>query len=90
MATRFGWMADTSAAAFEKLIELNRAMSPGDKLAHALDMSAMMMRMVEAGVRAEYPDATEREVFLRAAARRLGRETVIRVYGQDPESGGAP
>jgi hypothetical protein len=32
-----------------------------------------------------YPDAGEREVFLRVAARRLDRETMIKVYGWDPK-----
>ena len=33
-----------------------------------------------------YPEAGEREVFLRAAARRLSRETMMAVYGWDPEA----
>jgi hypothetical protein len=32
-----------------------------------------------------YPRAGEREVFLRVAARRLDRETMLRVYGWDPD-----
>jgi hypothetical protein len=83
MGTRYGWMADTSEAAFQKVIELQRRMMPGDKLRHALEMSDMMMRMSEDNVRKLYPHASDREVFLRAAARRLGRETVIKVYGRD-------
>jgi hypothetical protein len=31
------------------------------------------------------PDAGDREVFLRVAARRLDRETMIQVYGWDPD-----
>jgi hypothetical protein len=33
MATRYGWMADTSEEAFANLIELQRNMTPGRKLA---------------------------------------------------------
>jgi len=36
-------------------------------------------------VRAMYPEASEREIFLRVAARRLDRETMVRAYGWDPE-----
>jgi hypothetical protein len=36
---------------------------------------------VENHIRREYPEASEREVFLRAAVRRLGAETVAKVYG---------
>lgn len=90
MATRYHWMADTSSEAFEKMIELMRAMPPDRKLAMALGMSEMLMRLSEAGVRQLYPNASEREVFLRAAARRLGRDTVIRVYGWDPEGDTPP
>lgn len=32
-------------------------------------------------MRAQYPHASEREVFLRVAARRLGRELMIKAYG---------
>ena len=90
MATRYNWMADTDSKAFEVLTELQRKMSPGDKLACILEMAGMMLRAYEDRVRREYPDAGEREVFLRAAALRLGKETVIRAYGWDPDSGLAP
>jgi len=90
MATRYNWMADTDEKAFEVLIDLQRKMSPGDKLACALQMSAGLLRAYQDRVRRDYPQAGEREVFLRAAALRLGRETVIRAYGWDPESGETP
>lgn len=32
-----------------------------------------------------YPEADEREVFLRVAARRLDRESMIKAYGWDPD-----
>ena len=43
-----------------------------------------MMENARAGVRLRYPGITEREVFLRAAALRLPRETMIAAYGWDP------
>jgi hypothetical protein len=84
MATRYNWMADTTEEAFRVLVGLNRKLTPGEKIARALDLSAMMMRLSEESVRRQYPHAGEREVFLRAAARRLDRETMVRMYGWDP------
>ena len=88
MATRYNWMADTDSKAFEVLIQLQRKMSPGDKLACALRTSAMLMALAEANVRKLYPNAGDQEVFLRSAARRLDRETMIRAYGWDPLEAG--
>ena len=90
MASRYGWMADTGPEAFKALVELQRRTSPGEKLAQVFQMAEMMLRAYADSVRRDYPEAGEREVFLRAAARRLGRETVIQVYGWDPESGEKP
>ena len=47
-------------------------------------MTEVVLKAAEAGVRQMYPDAGEREVFLRAAARRLDPETMVKVYGWDP------
>jgi len=88
MATRYNWMADTDSKAFEVLIALQRKMSGGDKLACVLRTSAMLMALSEGNVRQLYPAATEREIFLRSAARRLDRETMIRAYGWDPQESG--
>ena len=85
MATRYNWMADTDPKAFEVLIELQRKMTVEEKLACVLQTSAMLMALSEANVRKLYPAATEREIFLRSAARRLDRETMIRAYGWDPQ-----
>jgi hypothetical protein len=86
MSTRYNWMADTDAKAFQTLVELRRKMSAGEKLAQALDMAAMLIRATEDRVRKDHPQAGQREIFLRAAVLRLGKETVKRAYGWDPES----
>jgi len=85
--TRFGWMADTDPKALEKLIELRRRMTFDQKLRQFFEMTEMLLRGYEDRVRREYPEASEREIFLRAAALRLGSDTVRRVYGWSPESG---
>ena len=85
MPSRFGWMADTDPKAFKALIELRRRMTFDEKLRQFLEMTAMVLRGYEDRVRREHPQAGDREVFLRAAALRLGNETVRRVYGWSPE-----
>jgi hypothetical protein len=75
------WYEDTSPEALEVFIELHRKMTPGQRVAH---MAEFMEGLQRSSVRSMYPDADEREVFLRVAARRLDRETMIKVYGWDP------
>ena len=79
---------DTDPKAAEVLLALHRRMSPSDKVNAVFALTDMLLRFSEAGVRQMYPTASDREVFLRAAARRLGRETVARVYGWDPGPNG--
>ena len=81
---------DTDPRAMEVWLELLRKMTPEEKLARSLELSELAFRMSEAGVRRAYPHAGEREVFLRAAARRLSREQMIAAYGWDPESNVQP
>ena len=81
-------LSDTDPRAKEVWIELLRKMGPEGRLAQALQLSDLGLRVSEAGVRLAHPEASEREVFLRAAARRLPRETMIRAYGWDPEADG--
>lgn len=87
MPSRYGWMADTDPKAFQALIEIRRNMTFDERFQQFLQMMEMVLRGYEDRVRREYPRAGEREVFLRAAALRLGNETVHRVYGWSPEEG---
>ena len=85
MTLSHGWFSDTDPDALALLLRLQREMPPAEKLRSVFQLNEMVTRMVEAGLRRQYPGATDREIFLRAAARRLGRDTVRRVYGWDPE-----
>jgi hypothetical protein len=69
----------------EVWLELLRRKTPGERLAMAFDLTDFALRLAESGVRANHPAASEREIFLRAAARRLPRDLMIRAYGWDPE-----
>ncbi len=76
-------MADTSPEAFEKLMELARGMTPAEKLRQSFRLTRFMIRMQEAAIRREHPEASDREIHLRAAARRLGRDLTLAAYGWD-------
>ena len=78
-------LSDTDPAVKAILLAALRRLSPEVKVRQVFAMTDLLLRLSEAGVRRLYPAADDREVFLRAAARRLGRETVARVYGWDPK-----
>ena len=73
---------DTSPEAWKVLLDLYRKMSPDEKLQRTIEMSDFLRSLSEAGVRADYPEASEREVFLRVAQRFLGKELFEKVYGE--------
>jgi hypothetical protein len=77
--------SDTSPEAMEVWLDLLRSKTGGERMMMAFELSEFANRMSEAGVRARYPEASEREVFLRAAALRLPRDLMIRAYGWDPD-----
>ena len=79
-----GWYEDTTPKALEVFLQLHREMDPGKKVAQIFELTAFQEGLQRASVRSMYPEADEREIFLRVAARRLDREIMIRVYGWDP------
>jgi hypothetical protein len=76
--------ADTHPDALKVFWELQRQRAPAQKLADVFELSQWMINSSEAGVRLRYPDATDREVFLRAASLRIPRDIMIKAYGWDP------
>jgi hypothetical protein len=74
---------DTSPEAWKVLMDLMRKMSPEEKLQRTFEYSAMVRRFAEAGLRQKYPQAGEREIFLRAARQRLGTDLYAKVYGAE-------
>lgn len=61
-------------------------MSAAEKFAALQRLMEMADAVAEAGIRREFPSADDREVFLRLAARKLDRETMIKVYDWDPDA----
>ena len=79
-----GWYEDTDPAALGVFIRLHREMTPAQRAARIFELAGFQDSLQRASVLSMYPGASEREVFLRVAARRLDRETMIRAYGWDP------
>jgi hypothetical protein len=80
----------TSPQAMEIWLDILRNKKPGERMAMALQLTEFAIRVSESGVRARYPNASEREVFLRAAALRIPRDLMIHAYGWDPDGYGDP
>jgi hypothetical protein len=85
MAQHPAEFTDTDARAMEVWLGVLRGKTPGERIAIAFDLTDFALRMAESGVRANYPGASEREIFLRAAALRLPPDLMIRAYDWDPE-----
>jgi hypothetical protein len=79
------WYEDTDPKALKIFIELHRQMTEGERLARVFEMCEFQESLQRASVRVMYPDADEREVFLRVAERRLGPESTRKAYGWPPE-----
>jgi len=73
---------DTTPEAWHLLLDLQRKMSASERLQCALEWSEVIRGFFEAGLRSRYPNADERELFLRAAKINLGAELFERAYGK--------
>jgi hypothetical protein len=80
-----GFYDDTDSKALDVYFQLLRDMTPGERAARIFELTAFQESLQRASVRSMYPQADEREVLMRVAARRLDRETMIRVYSWDPD-----
>lgn len=81
--------SDTSPAAEAVLIELYRRMTPAQKAWRLSEACRAVEQLARARIRAQWGDVPESEMKLRLAALRLPRETMVRVFGWDPEVHGA-
>lgn len=60
-----------------------RRMSGQERLELASRLTLAIQELAFAGMRERFPNAPDDEIWLRLAARRLGREVVLEVYGFD-------
>jgi hypothetical protein len=80
------WYSDTDPRALAVFLECHRRLTPSEKLNGMLWLTRMVFETAELAERRRHPAISEREAFLRTAARHLDREAMIRAYGWDPES----
>lgn len=77
---------DTPLEVEEILLAGYRRMTPAEKFERVADLNRAVQQMALARIRAQYgPNLTEREERLRLGALWLDRETMIAVFGWDPE-----
>lgn len=81
-------VSDTSPEAERVLVEGYRRMSPTQKLRRVASLNRALSTLAAARIRAQYGDVPEEEMRLRLAALRLGRETMVKAFGWDPDEKG--
>ncbi len=81
----FGRSLDTSDEASRAQVERWRAMTPAQKAELVAALTGATLQMMDAGIAERYPNASERERFLRRAILTLGRELAVRVYPEAAE-----
>lgn len=76
---------DTTYDIERRLVDAWRGMPAREKARQLLDCCRMVEQLSLAGVRLRHPNADDRELFLRTAALRLGRDLMIDVFEWDPD-----
>lgn len=79
-AKRLPLAEDTPLEVEEVQLGLWRKMTPQDKMRLVSGLCRRGNALTHEGVRRRYPDATEREVFLRAAIVRLGYDLAVAAF----------
>ena len=80
---------DTPPDVEKRMLDGLRRMTPGQKIRRIVELNRAVETMAAAGIRSRYgADISERELRLRLAALRLPRETMVEVFGWDPEEKG--
>ena len=80
-----GHPADTTAAADAVQFELLRAMTPMQRAEIFTGLTLAVQELAMAGLRLQFPSASDDELRLRLAARRLGNDLVRRIWGWSPD-----
>lgn len=76
---------DTDPDVERVLIEMTRAMPDWKRFRQIAALSEGCRRLALVGLRSRYPNASEEELRKRFAAIVLDRDTVIKMFGWDPE-----
>ena len=81
-------LSDTDPQTERVLIELVRKMPEWKKIDQIFSMIETTRALAMSGLRSRYPHASEDELKKRMAALVFDRDTVLKVYGWDPEKEG--
>ncbi|MBM3265122.1 MAG: hypothetical protein FJY97_17110 [candidate division Zixibacteria bacterium] len=77
---------DTSPEIENRLLEGYRDMTPVQKLTAVATLNHVLEQLASSRIKTMYgPEMSEKELRLRLASLRLDRDTMIRVFGWDPE-----
>jgi hypothetical protein len=66
-------------------LELLRKMTPAEKLECVRGLTLAVQQLAFVGLRQQFPDDSDDEIWLRLAARRLGRDLVKKIYGWEAD-----
>ena len=80
--------SDTSPEAERILVEGFRRMTPCEKLRRVASLNRALVTLQKARIRADYGPVSDDEMRMRLGALRLGRETMVKVFGWDPDETG--
>jgi hypothetical protein len=79
-------LSDTDPDTERILVEVARRLTPGERMMRVFDLNRAAELMALAGIRQRHGDRlSEREEQLRLAALRFDRQTMVDVFGWDPE-----
>jgi hypothetical protein len=74
---------NVSQEVWDRWFEILRSKTAAERLEMARQMTLSWQRTMFAILRERHPELPDREIWLKLAVRRLGAETVKRVYGRD-------
>lgn len=80
MESAYG-ISDTSEKMKRIFILIQRRLPLVKRFHQTLEMNALIDAMVVSSEKRQFPELTDREILLRVARRRLGRELADRIYG---------
>ncbi|HWP93314.1 MAG TPA: hypothetical protein VNN20_14055 [Thermodesulfobacteriota bacterium] len=81
-------IGDTPPEIQRILIEGYRRMTPRQKMKRVSELSKAVQQLALARIRSQYGEIPDREMRLRLASLWLDRNTMIRVFGWDPQKEG--
>jgi hypothetical protein len=76
-------LIDTDTAAERKMLELIRAQSYSERLKRVFDLNRTLEILSITEVRSRYPDASDWELRMRVASRRLSPEVMLKAFDWD-------